>query len=138
VVAQRKIALVSTAGAGSLEPLLVSAARLGLALGDLAVDASGVRAWLPLTNVPDFTEARAGLEAAGIAGLCIDEPLGLVSLVGVEVGSRPELCARAIALLPASPLFCASSSLRISAVVKESELEPAARRWHAELVQSAT
>jgi aspartate kinase len=101
VVTQKKIVLVR-APAASLSTLLGAAAASGLVLGDLGADLERATFWAPLLNVPDWPEVRSELERA-VAGIAIEAGLGLVSVVGVEIGSRPELVARALGALPGAP-----------------------------------
>jgi aspartate kinase len=132
VVVQKSLALVSS-HRSSVGRLLAVAAETGLPLGDLTVAGARAVTWAPLTNVPNWSEVRRGLQAAGLEELKIEEGLGLLSLVGVEVGTRAELVARALALLEAEPRFTFSHPLRLSALLDADELERAAQRWHAEL-----
>jgi aspartate kinase len=136
VVVQSKIALLEAPRA-ALPQLLDLAARSGLPLGDVAITASAARLWAPLLNVPDWPIVRRAL-AAEIAELEICEELGLVSLVGVEIGTQPELVARALASVRGEPRWVVSSALRISVVLAAAELEATARSWHDELVARAT
>jgi aspartate kinase len=135
VVVQKKIAQLQ-APLASLPRLLETAARLGLPLGDLASVNGAVVLWAPLLNVPDWIDVRRQL-AALLPELEIREELGLASLVGVEIGSRPELVARALGSVRGQPLMIASSALRLSVVLTESECEPTVRSWHSELVAPA-
>jgi aspartate kinase len=129
VVMQRQIALLR-APAGA--PLFEAAAEAGLPLADATLDEHGVRACVPLRNVPDFARSRRVLESALGEGLSIELGLGRLSLVGVEVGSRPALVDRALALLGAPPVWLLGTPLRISAVLPEAALPAAERAWHDE------
>jgi aspartate kinase len=137
VVVQKSLALLS-AGRDGAARLVAVAEATGLPLGDLTVSGSDVVAWAPLLNVPDWGDVRSALEREGIEGLRVEEGLGLVSLVGVEVGTRSEVVAKALALLPATPRFVFSHPLRFSSVLPDSELEAAARAWHDALGPGAT
>jgi aspartate kinase len=134
VVVQNKIALLKAPQA-ALSRLLEAAARAGLPLGDLSASSGAMLAWAPLLNVPDWPAVRRALEAQ-IGELEIQEQLGLVSLVGVEVGTRPELVARVLTTLRGEPRWIVSSALRLSVVLPATELEATARSWHAGLVIS--
>lgn len=129
VVVQRALALVS-APTGALSALLAALQRAALPLGDLAIGDGQIMAWVPLTNVPDFAEARQQLHQAGIAGLTVEEGFGLLSLVGVEIGSSAERVAGILAALPAAPRWCFAHPLRISVALPLSALEDSARDWH--------
>jgi aspartokinase len=132
VVTQKKIVLLS-ARAESVAGLLACAGEHGLPLGDLAQDGEHAKLWAPLLNVPDWPEVRQRLHSA-VAELEIEESLGLASVVGVEVGARPELVAVALGALARRPRWLVTNALRISAVVPEADLDAVARRWHDELV----
>jgi hypothetical protein len=112
---------------------LSAAACAGLPLGDISVAARELSAWAPLANVPNLAEVRASLQKAGITGLSIDHGLGVLSLVGVEIGTRAELVGRALALLPGAAAAVFSHPLRLSCLIGEADLERAAERWHSEL-----
>lgn len=135
VVAQRKIALVRV-GAGELAALLELAERHGLPLGDVAIDAEAATLWAPLLNVPDWAEVRVTLERE-LSSVRIEDGLALASVVGVEIGSRPELVARALGTLGGRQLWLGSSALRLSAVVPDGDLDEITRRWHETFVAPA-
>jgi len=132
VVVQKSLALISARNV-ALAKLVRTAASAGLPLGDLTCSGSDVVAWAPLLNVPNWGEVRAALERAGIEGLEIREGYGLVSLVGVEVGTRADVVARARELAGDDLVWSFSHPLRVSCVLPDSKLEATARAWHAEL-----
>jgi aspartate kinase len=131
VVAQRNVALLRVAEQQA-SLLLEAAARAGLALGDVAFGQTAVAA-VPLLNVPDFGRVQREL-SAGVPGLEVERPLGMLSLVGAGIGARPEHLQRALGLLASTPRFVISSALRLSCLLPEAELPAAERAWHAELV----
>lgn len=133
VVVAQQVAMLEL-DAVALPALLALAARLGLPLGDLTFHQQRATLWAPLVSVPDWPKLRSELGGAALSDLAIDDSLGLLSLVGVEVGSRPEGIAEALALLPARPRWISSSPLRVSVLLERPELEAAARSWHRELV----
>ncbi len=133
VVVQRKLALLS-APASSTPALVAAAAASGLPLRDLAIRPEGVVAVAPLLNVPDFARVRRELEAAGVAGLVIEEGLGSVSLVGVEIGTRADVIGDALRDLPGPARWVLSSPLRLSCVLPDTALESVERAWHARFV----
>ena len=132
VVVQKSLALLSAEREASSR-LLAVAENAGLPLGDLSVGAHECVAWAPLLNVPNWGEVKASLEQEGIAGLQIDEGFGLLSLVGVEVGTRAEVVASGLGCLDAPPRFVFSHPLRLSCVLPNAALESAARTWHERL-----
>ena len=132
VVVQKSLALVSASRSG-LAALLRVAAETGLPLGDVAVSGQETAIWAPLTNVPNWGEVRRALAGARVDGFGLTEGFGMLSLVGVEVGTRADVISRALSLLPSEPRFTFSHPLRISCVLEEAALESAARAWHSEL-----
>jgi aspartate kinase len=132
VVVQNKLALLQ-APRSALPRLLDLAARSGVPLGDFSSAGRGVELWVPLLNVPDWPVVRRTLTAE-IPELEVSEELGLVSLVGVEIGTQPEIVARALSSVVGEPRWVVSSALRLSVVLRTTELEPTARSWHAGLV----
>ncbi|MFO0568554.1 MAG: aspartate kinase [Polyangiaceae bacterium] len=129
VVVQKSIALFSAEG-GDFGRFLELARSEGLPLGDVSISESGCRAYVPLLNVPNWGEARHALESGMGNALRIEEGFGVLSLVGVEVGTRPEVLAKALSLLAKEPRWAISNPLRVSCVLPDSELEGAARTWH--------
>lgn len=134
VIAQRQVALLRAHNGVSL---LEASAAAGLPLADLTLDERGAIACVPLLNVPDFPRSRRVLEAALGGDLSIENGLGRLSLVGVEVGSQPGLVQRALALLDSPPAWCLATPLRLSALVPEAALPAAERAWHTELADGA-
>ncbi|MBK7586470.1 MAG: aspartate kinase [Myxococcales bacterium] len=132
VVVQKSLALISVDRA-AVGALLEVAARHSLPLGDLTLGSTEAVAWAPLLNVPNFREVSGALQAAGLAGLKLEEGLGLLSLVGVEVGTRADVLSEGLRALTAAPRFVFSHPLRLSCVLPEAALEPAARAWHEKL-----
>jgi aspartate kinase len=132
VVVMRSLALIRAERAHA-KSFLRAAADAELPLGDTTFGTSEMLCWVPLTNVPNWGQVRRRLESAKIAGLGIEEGAGLVSLVGVEVGSRAEIALAAHELARREPHAFFVHPLRISAVLPDSELEAVARNWHAEL-----
>ncbi len=84
---------------------------------------------LSLTSVPDFTDARARLLAAGATEVRSD--VALVSAVMVGVGREAGALARALAHVPTSALATSLSPLRLSAVVPLADAAALERAWHA-------
>jgi aspartate kinase len=136
VVVQKSLALIS-ARHTALAKLVRTAASAGLPLGDLTCSGSDVVAWAPLLNVPNWGEVRTALERAGIDGLEIREGYGLASLVGVEVGTRADVVARALEIAGDDLVWSFSHPLRVSCVLPDSKLEATARDWHAELASDS-
>ena len=131
VVVQTNVALLSL-DRRALADLCGSAERLTLSLGECSLGPERAIVTVPLANVPNWPEVRARLQAA-TPDLEVREDLGVVSLVGVDVGSRPAVVAQALALLSAPSEWMASSPLRLSVAIARSELEGVARSWHREL-----
>jgi aspartate kinase len=131
VVIARSVVSIS-AGAAEAARLFEIASEHGLALGDLCISGSAVSCWAPLTNVPSWGEVKRALQR-GVPGIVIDEGSGALSLCGVEIGTQPELLARAIRLLPCPPLATFSHPLRLSCLLPVDFLDRAANIWHAEL-----
>lgn len=137
VVVQRGLALLS-ADRDAAPRLLALAERCSLPLGDFGVSAREVTAWAPLLNVPNWGEVRHALEQAHVSGLAIEEGHGLLSLVGVEVGTRADVVAAALACLDTPPRLVFSHPLRLSCVLPDAALEAAARAWHEKLGPGAS
>jgi aspartate kinase len=131
VVVQRKVGFVH-APASAAARFLEGAAALGLPLMDLSVAGDRLSVIAPLLNVPDFDKVRRGLEGS-VPDLAIEQGQGVVSLVGVEVGARPERVRHALALAGA-PRFVVSTPLRLSVVLPEGELARVECAWHADLL----
>mgnify|MGYP003429009102 FL=1 len=136
VVLQKSLAVLS-ADRGAAARLLAIAESFSLPLGDLTLGERDLSAWIPLMNVPKWGEARAALEGAKLDGLRVEEGQGLLSLVGVEVGTRPDVIATALGCLGSEPRFLFSHPLRLSCVLPDAMLETAARTWHDKLGPSA-
>ncbi|MCC6666913.1 MAG: aspartate kinase [Polyangiaceae bacterium] len=129
VVVQKSVAWL-TAEARAASRLLAAAERLSLPLGDLTVGPRELMAWTPLINVPNWGEVRTELLGASLGGLSIREGHGLLSLVGVEVGTRSDVVRAALACLDAPPELVFSHPLRLSCVLPDAHLDAAARAWH--------
>lgn len=132
VVVQKCLAPL-TAPRAAADRLLQIAESSALPLGDLGVGPGEVALWAPLLNVPNWGEVKCALEGAQIPGLVIEEGYGLLSLVGVEVGTRAGVVAQGLGCLTTSPRFVFSHPLRLSCVLPDAALEPAARTWHERL-----
>jgi len=136
VVGQKSLALLRVSQA-ALPALIETAASAGLPLGDLTATGNEAVVWAPLLNVPNWGEVRRELERAGIGGLRIEEGFGLASLVGVEVGTRADVVARALQLCENQAHWVFSHPLRVSAVLPDAALDATVRAWHAELGPAA-
>jgi aspartokinase len=82
-------------------------------------------------NAPDFERVSTRIRALG--GV-VERGNGVVTLVGVGVGSDPGVLGEALAALPCPALHVQSSPLSLSAVVPEARLADAERAWHAVFV----
>ena len=98
VVVQKSLALLS-ADRGAAARLIATAESCSLPLGDLTMGDREVTAWTPLMNVPNWGEVRTALDRAKLGGLRVEEGHGLLSLVGVEVGTRPDVITAALGCL---------------------------------------
>ncbi len=130
VVTQRRLALVR-APAARARALLDAAANAGLPLRDLSVHEGALVACAPLLNVPDLARVQREIEQSGVPDLSFDTGFGAVSLVGVEVGARPETLATALATLDGPARWFASTPLRVTAILDEARVGAVERAWHA-------
>lgn len=128
VVAQGRVGRLSTTTA-ALPGVLAAAAALGVPLGDLLLRGDGVKASVPLANVPDLGRVRAGLAQHGAE---LDDGGAAVSLVGVEIGSDPALVAQALSLAGPVREFV-SSPLRLTAQLDPADVARVERAWHRDL-----
>lgn len=88
--------------------------------------------------VPDWSKARAAIEAAAAAPVRVQDSLGTISLVGSALSRSPGSMAKAMATIKGAgvtPLRTTSSSLRMSWLVLESEVDRAVQALHAALVR---
>jgi aspartate kinase len=136
VVAQNKLLLIRAPRSEAARLLKIAEAAL-LPVRDLSLDARELVLCAALLNVPDFPRVRRALEAADIAGSSLTEGLGSVSLVGVDIGSRPDIIQAALEELAGREQWLISTPLRLTALIDEALLEPVARAWHARFVAPA-
>jgi aspartate kinase len=132
VVVARSVVVLSAPRSAS-KRLFSILSEHGVAFGDLCVSGEKVTCWAPLVNVPSWGEVKRALEAGALDPLVIDEGHGALSLCGVEVGSQPELIARALGFLTTPPSDTFTHPLRITCLLPVDALDTAAATWHAEL-----
>jgi aspartate kinase len=133
VVGEKNVALVR-APAENAARLLTAARDAELELRGFLVAGGRCIAAVPLLNAPDFERARPLLSVAGGDGFSLEQGFGIVSVVGVGIGSDPGKLAEALAALPCPPVHVASSPLAVSAVIPEARVAEAERAWHAAFV----
>ncbi|MEB2311497.1 MAG: aspartate kinase [Sorangiineae bacterium] len=132
VVVERKLALLA-APATSARALVGAATLLALPLRDLSIRGDEAVAVVPLLNVPDFARVRRELTAR-LPDLALEEGLGAVSLIGVEVGARAGTVLELLDALPAAPRWITGTPLRVTAVMPVDALGDVERAWHARFV----
>ncbi len=137
VVTQRGLALVR-APAVAARALLDLASDAGLPLRDLSLSHGTLIACAPLLNVPDLARVRRDLARAGVPGLAFETGFASVSLIGTDVGSRPETLASALSLLDAPPSWMVTSPLRLSCILEESRAGAAEQAFHSCFLGHAT
>jgi aspartate kinase len=130
VVGERQVALVRAPAERAAE-VLEAARDAELELRGFLVLGGHCIVTVPLLNAPDFERTRSRFVALG--GV-VERGHGVVTLVGVGVGSDPRVVGEALAALPCPALHVQSSPLSLSAVVPEARLAGAERAWHATFV----
>jgi aspartate kinase len=139
VASEQGLVGLELAGAGPLRAL-----ELAEALSELGADGKqfqagdgGVSLVLGLENLHDFPAARRGLESRFGSQLRLREGLGAVSAVGTGIGRSSRHLARALRALGGLGICgVTTSSFRISVLLPSEQTDEAARRLHAELVES--
>jgi aspartate kinase len=132
VVRDPRVALLEVAP-DSLERVLEVLAACRLSVADLAAAGGGLSLTLSLVNAPDWPAARRALESRAL-GARIDEEVARLSVVGVDLGDRPEVLSRFTRLLReagASSRALAGGPLGMRAVVPRAQSEEAERLLHA-------
>jgi aspartate kinase len=133
VVGEKNVALVR-ASAECAQGLLDAARDAALEFRSFWLEGDRCAGTVPLLNAPDFERARSLLAAAGAT---VKRGFGVVSLVGVGVGSDPATLAGALAALPFPAVRFASSALALSAVLPEGGVDDAVRAWHAAFAEAS-
>lgn len=116
--------------AEALPAALVALGELGLSVRHSHVDAGGAQLVVG-SGVPDWAAARADLERRGYE---LDEPLGAVSVVAQELGSRPSIMAAAMRALESESIETGgivTAPLRWTALVDPDRVDDAVRAVHA-------
>ncbi len=131
IVLDKRLALLRC-GAKDAAALLAACERAELSLRDSVLADGSLTLTLPLAGVPDPPAALTALSSA-LPGLTLTTGVGMVSRVGVGVGSDGAGLAEFLAALGQSPQLLVASPLRISAVLPESALSDAERALHAQL-----
>jgi aspartate kinase len=136
ITADRKVALVETAGAASLAELLALLEQHELSTVEIAASETGTTVLLSLLNAPDWGKARAALRALPALRQLRDD-IASVSVVGAAVGSDPATVAtfrRTLGSIGATPLGMSVTALRLTALIEPRFVDDAQRALHAELV----
>jgi aspartokinase len=113
--------------------LLAACSELELPIRDAVQSESLFCVVLPLSLVPSPDAALEALRAR-LGDLRIDRDVGMLSSVGVGVGSDAGHVSAFLRLLPVVPRLVVTTPLRLTAVLDSSALSDAEQALHSELV----
>lgn len=135
IVVDRKLALLRCPIAQAAS-LLAACEELELTLRDTTYAGEYFNVLLPLGGVPspDATLAAVSLRCVGLE---IVRGVGSVSSVGVGSGAEASSVAAFLRRLGAPPLLLIGSPLRLTALLRDADLDAAERALHAELPRAS-
>ena len=130
---QESLYTVDGTGAGAVAAAL---AERGMATGAVVPTTDGVRFTAPGAEP---AEVAAALDAVGVTAKA-DEELGSVSVVSLGIARRPDVVARALAVLEdagIAPRLVTTTAGRVTALVPAPEVDDAVRALHRAFVADA-
>lgn len=133
VVGQKGLVRARVAGADPLRRLLAIASEYALPARDVSLEPEGANVVLATALAPDWSAARARLEAE-LPGLAMEPGLGAASVVGGVPIESVLAVVEAIAAAGIVPRGIVQAATRISAIVAEAEVDRAVQALHVAFV----